>query len=72
MGAFPEHDKYNKQAARHIQDFLEFLESRNLHLARSVRGEMMECPMSSTSLIQAFFGIDPQEWENERKAMSAS
>lgn len=73
--AYPLHEKLkeNKDHAEAVSEFLDFLEEKDLHIAKysGARGniQLYPFPMSKDNLIGMFLGIDPTELEAEKMDM---
>lgn len=52
---------------RTLNDFLEWMETNNLHLAYSVGEELRQCPMAPRDLITRFLGINPDDLAAEKR-----
>lgn len=55
---------------RAVGEFLEWLETQNLHLARSVGESYQPLPSNPSHLIARFLGIDPQDLAAEKEIMA--
>jgi hypothetical protein len=73
MTLYPEHEKLHKikDKSQAIGEFMEWLESQGVHLARyNASGEYLwPAPLNIQNRLAEFFGIDRDKIEEEKLAM---
>jgi hypothetical protein len=67
---YPLSERMRSQEGRAARDFLDWLSTQNLHLARDVAGDSRRYSVPETTLVARFLGIDPEELAAERAQMS--
>lgn len=66
MSNYPLTERMKSAKGKAAREFLDWLLTQNLHLARDIAGDSRRYTVGDTVLVARFLGIDPDALESER------